>query len=158
MVAFSILLLSASLAQSASRLEEEGLQWLQRLASQGYGAAGMRVVRLEYLEPCTLSIYLPDSVGAGFFMGIGGDEILDLYLEADGAGWILRDTLPDDFPVIRITAGQSSTARFAVLCAMDMLHDATADSALFMYALERVDLQPSTGDVPPAQAEIGGVQ
>lgn len=145
-------------AVQGGALEEEGLAWLQRLSSQGYPVVSMRTVPLNFLEPCTLSIYLPDTAGAGFFLGMGGPDVLDLSLTLVGEGWALRDTLPDDVPILRASAEQSSSVRFAVLCAMDMLRDATADSALFMYALERVDLQPSTGDVPPAQVENGGVQ
>lgn len=153
-----MLLLAVSTAMAAEPLGEEGLQWLDRLSSQGYDVINMRTLPLEYLEPCTVSIYLPDTVGAGFFIALGSSNILDLYMEVDGAGWVIRDSLPDDCPVLRVTAGQSSSARFAVLRAVDMLYDAVADSAVFMYALERVDLQASTGDVPPAQVEYGGVQ
>jgi hypothetical protein len=141
----------------AGTLQEDGLELLQRLSAQGYSVTAMRTVQLVYLQPCTLPVYLPDTVGGGFFIGMGGDDVLDLYMEASGGrGWVLRDSLPDDLPILELTPALASDAQYAIITATDMLRDVIADSALFMYALERVDLQPSTGDVSPAQVENGG--
>jgi|WetSurMetagenome_2_1015567.scaffolds.fasta_scaffold02311_8 hypothetical protein len=140
----------------ASSLVDEGTVLLQRLASQGYPAVFLAKVPVDYLRPCTLQVYLPGTAGGGFFIGMGGTEVLDLALTLEGPDWVLAESSPDDLPVLRVTAEQSSTVIRAILLAGDMLHESVSDSALFMYALERVDRPGPTGDVPEEQAEDGG--
>lgn len=131
--------LAATVCIAFSPLEEEGLQFLQRLSSMGYEAVAMRTLELRMLDPCTLQIYAPGNTGGGFLVGMGGRDVLDLRLRVEGDGWALEDTLPDDLPVIELDARQARTIRRVILTVMDMLRSTPSDSVLFMYALAPVD-------------------
>ncbi len=119
---------------------------LQRLSSLGYEAIAMRTLEMGLLDPCTLWLYAPGNTGGGFLIGMGGSDVLDLRLRAEGDGWFLEDTMPDDLPVIELDAWQARTLRRVILTVTDMLRSAPSDSALFMYALAPVDPDAAAGD------------
>lgn len=138
--------IAAAACLAFTPLEEEGLQFLQRLSSLGYEAVAMRTLDLGLLDPCTLQVYTPGNTGGGFLIGMGGGDVLDLRLRAEGDGWALEDTLMDDLPVIELDARQVSTLRRVILTVTDMLRSAPSDSALFMYAFAPVDPGAAAGD------------
>jgi hypothetical protein len=144
-----------SVAPAAADLMDSGAELIQRLVAQGYESVLMKPVILEMLQPCTLSVYTPWNSGGGFFVGVGGRHVLDLYLRVEGDSWMIEDTLPDDLPVIELSAGEVHEVRRVILEAMDMTGGATTDSALFFYALSQVDLLPAGGDLPAGQEQTG---
>ncbi len=136
-----LLLASAATGPEGGELRREAEDFLGTLAARGYTGTALEVVELYLLEPCTLAVYPPDSTGGGFFVGMGGNNVLDLELSVCGDGWVLTDTMPDDLPVIELGPGEAAEARLAVLRATDMTRGALSDSAALLWALEPVDLE-----------------
>jgi hypothetical protein len=130
----------AAVASCATLWSEAG-ELLDILQSQGYRIGGITEVEVSYLQPCTLYTsrsFLADSRG-GFLIAMGGNHILDLELELQGYGWTLRDTLPDDMPVIEVDSSHIATSSLMVLLARDMTHCALQDSVVVVWALLPVD-------------------
>jgi len=133
------LLLAASL--HAGGLRDEALAFLERLSAQGYPGTGMRLEELTLLEPCTLSIYPPAGSPAGFVIGMGGDDVLDLHLRLECGDWSAEDTLPDDLPVLEVDPGGMgmSGSLYAIVCARDMIRGSMADSVAVIWAFAPPD-------------------
>jgi hypothetical protein len=134
----AVLLLAVPLAH-ASSLQAEALAFLSRLSAQGYPGTGMRLLELSLLEPCTLSIYPPAGSPAGFVIGMGGNNMLDMHLRLEGEGWSMDDSLPDDLPVLRVDSGEVSGNIYAIVCARDMIRGRMADSAAVIWAFTPVE-------------------
>ena len=123
-----------------SGLHTEAMSFLDRLRSRGYTAQAIQELELHLLEPCTLRLFLPESLAvAGVFAAMGGTDILDLHLKLEGDGWLVEDTFPDDMPVLKVDSSRISDASFLVVCARDMLRGASTDSAVVLWALKTVD-------------------
>lgn len=134
-----ILLLLASSAL-AGDLRREAEDFLARLSSRGYTMVAMRQLELELMEPCTLRLFPPEGTCAeGYYAGLGGNNILDLYLRLEGEGWFLEDTFPDDVPVLRVDSAALAGGGRLIVCALDMIRGATVDSAVVVWAYEPVD-------------------
>ncbi|MDM7992281.1 MAG: hypothetical protein QUS11_03110 [Candidatus Fermentibacter sp.] len=153
------LLLAAMIAPAAasSDLGAEALVFLDRLASTGYGGIFMAPLEVSILEPCTLDVMMNPLADRGFFMAIGGENVLDLSLVVEGNGWSVSDSFPDDFPVLELDAPLAATVRRMIVCATDMIHNADRDSVVVMYAVSVVDL-PEPADDVPAEQDSTGVQ
>ncbi len=136
-----LLILVVSLASGAGTLWDEAIDLLDILVSQGYYVGGITELEISYLEPCTLGTFtgfLTDKPG-GYLIAMGGNHILDLELELQGAGWSIIDTLPDDFPVLEVDSRQLATASRIILLARDMTHCSLHDSVVVMWVLLPVD-------------------
>jgi len=102
--------------------------------------AAMLELELGLMEPCTLLLFPPEGTcSGGYYAGLGGNNILDLYLRLEGEGWFLEDTFPDDVPVLRVDSTALAEGRRLIVCAMDMIRGATADSAVVVWAYAPVD-------------------
>lgn len=98
------------------------------------------VCSLSLLEPCTVMVYPPlNSSTGGFYAAMGGNNILDLGLRLEGDGWFLEDTMPDDYPVLRLDSVQVSRGRRLIICAYDMIRGFRTDSAAVIWAFSPVD-------------------
>jgi hypothetical protein len=151
--------LAAAAVCSAGGIVEESLDFLNRLASQGYEGVYMTPLEIDLLEPCTLKVLMNPSVGDGFFMALGGDRTLDLMLTVRGDGWEVSDSMPDDFPILELHEPVVATVREMVVLALDMTHNAMRDSVVVMYAVEVVDRVGVADDVPSDQDQDStGVQ
>jgi hypothetical protein len=152
-------LLSVVLASacSAAGVMEEGLRFLNRLASMGYEGVFIMPMEVSILEPCSLKVLMNPYAGDGFFMALGGANVLDLSLSVSGDGWMVVDSFPDDFPVLELTAPRTATVSEMVVCATDMINNADRDSVVVMYAISVVD-RPETADDVPSEQDSTGVQ
>lgn len=136
----SILCLCLALFQATpvdGSLYEDALAFLSTLYSQGWTGCAILPLELSLMEPCTLSMYLPDMAG-GFIIGMGGNDMLDLELEIVGEGFSIRDALPDDFPILEISPLESGRIRYLVITALDMIHGSREEDAVIMWALSPV--------------------
>jgi len=154
-----ILLAAIILAPSCPALEtrDEGLRFLNRLASMGYEGVFIAPIEVGILEPCTLDVLVNPWAGDGFFMALGGDSVLDLSLTVSGQGWSVSDSFPDDFPVLELREPLAATVTRMIVCATDMLYNADHDSVAVMYAVSVVD-RPEASDGVPAEQDSTGVQ
>lgn len=135
-----LLILVALLAVSGSTLSEEAGAFMERLAAQGFPGTGIVLMELKLLEPCTLAIYPPAGSPAGFVIGMGGNNLLDLYLRLEGDGWVLEDSLPDDLPVLKVDSSMiAGSIMYVTVCARDMIRGCMADSAVVIWAFAPVD-------------------
>ena len=87
MVRAVLLILVALLQASGTTLSEEAGAFMDRLAAQGFPGTGIVRMELNLLEPHTLTIYPPEGSPAGFVIGMGGNNLLDLHLRLEGDGW-----------------------------------------------------------------------
>jgi len=126
---------------TAGSLRDEAMEFLGILLSQGYIAAGVQGVEVQYLEPCTLGVSSQLFLGrpGGYLIAMGGNYILDLELELQGEGWSVLDTLPDDLPVFELDSLQIASSRRIILLAADMTHGILQDSVIVIWALLPVD-------------------
>jgi len=126
---------------TAGSLRDEANEFLSILLSQGYIAAGVQGIEVQYLEPCTLGVssQLFRERSGGYLIAMGGNYILDLELELQGEGWSVIDTFPDDLPVFELDSLQIVSSRRIILLAVDMTHGILQDSVIVMWALLPVD-------------------
>lgn len=123
-----------------SSLHSEALSFLERLSSRGYSGTGILDCKLDLLEPCTVMVYPPlNSSTEGFYVALGGNNILNLGLRLEGDGWFLEDTMPDDYPVLCLDSLQVSGGKRLILCAYDMIRGFRSDSAVVVWAFFPVD-------------------
>lgn len=115
-------------------LHEDAITFLVSLYSQGWTGCAIIPLELSLMEPCTLSMYLPEMAG-GFIIGMGGDNMLDLELEIVGTDFSIRDAFPDDFPILEISPLESERVRYLVVTALDMIHGSRCENAYIMWAL-----------------------
>lgn len=134
-----VLLLLSSLSPAARPPGQAGT-FLERLVDSGYEA--VRIVELEarLLEPCTLTVYPRGDVIEAYFAAMGGDHVLDLEMVIHGEGWIARDTLPDDLPIVLLDSTMVSSVRFVELTILDTTHHARSETVSFITAF---DIPPS---------------
>ncbi len=100
----------------------------------------MKGMRLDLMEPCTVSVYPPEGTCSdGYYAALGGNNILDLGLRLEGDGWFLEDSLPDDVPVFRVDSAEIAGGRRLIVCAWDMIRGFRADSAVVIWAFAPVD-------------------
>jgi hypothetical protein len=134
------LLLLLPVAAAEASLHSEALLFLERLSSQGFTGIGILDCSLNLLEPCTLMVYPPlNSSDGGFYAALGGNNILDLGLRLEGDNWFLEDTMPDDYPVIRLDSAQVSEGKLLIVCAFDMIRGFRSDSVAVVWAFSPVD-------------------
>ena len=126
---------------AAGSLRSEAMEFLSILLSQGYIAASVQGVEVQYLDPCTLDVssQLFRGRSGGYLIAMGGNYILDLELELQGEGWSVLDTFPDDLPVFELDSLQIASSRRIILIAADMTHGILRDSVVVMWALLPVD-------------------
>ncbi|NOQ22304.1 MAG: hypothetical protein GQ565_06605 [Candidatus Aegiribacteria sp.] len=135
-----LVILAASIPCAGGTLHSEALSFLERLSSQGYTGTGIIACRLNLLEPCTVMVYPPlNSSTGGFYAALGGNNIFDLGLRLEGKGWFLEDTMPDDYPVLRLDSAQVSGGRRLIICAYDMIRGFKSDSVAVVWAFSPVD-------------------
>ncbi len=133
-------MLFAAIPLAAGTLRSEALSFLERLSSQGYTGTGIICCRLNQLEPCTIMVYPPlNSSTEGFYAALGGNNILDLGLRLEGENWFVEDTLPDDYPVLRLDSAQVSEGKRLIICAYDMIRGFQIDSVAVVWAFTPVD-------------------
>ncbi len=134
------ILLLMTVQSSGSTLHSEGLSLLDRLSSQGYSGTAIYDCILNLLEPCTVMVYPPlNSATGGYVAGLGGNNILDLGLRLEGENWFIEDTMPDDYPVLRLDSVQVSGGIRLIICAYDMIRGARTDSVTVVWAFSPVD-------------------
>lgn len=132
----------ASFSQGVT-LHSEALSFLERLYSRGYTGTGLVELQLELLRPCTISVYPPaNSAYEGFYVGLGGNNILDLGLRLEGEEWFLEDGTMDDCPVLVVDSSEIVQGTKLVVCAEDMIRGARSDSAIVLWAFAPVDRGP----------------
>ncbi len=130
----------AVIPSAGGTLRSEALSFLERLSSQGYTGAGIIGCSLNLLEPCTVMVYSPlNSSTGGFYAALGGNNILDLGLRLEGEDWFVEDTMPDDYPVLRLDSVQVSEGNRLIICAYDMIRGFRSDSASVVWAFSPVD-------------------
>ncbi|MBN2585758.1 MAG: hypothetical protein JXA64_06920 [Candidatus Fermentibacteraceae bacterium] len=121
-------------------LHSEAVSLLERLSSQGYTCVALADMRLDLLEPCTVSVYPPEGTCSdGYYAALGGNNILDLGLRLEGEGWFLEDSLPDDIPVLRVDSAEIAGSRRLIVCAWDMIRGFRTDSTVVIWAFAPVD-------------------
>ncbi len=126
--------------KSGGTLHSEALAFLERLSSQGYTGIGIIECRLNLLEPCTIMVYPPlNSSTGGFYATLGGNNILDLGLRLEGEDWFLEDSMPDDYPVLRLDSAQVSEGKRLIICVYDMIRGFRSDSVAVVWAFSPVD-------------------
>lgn len=124
-------------------LGSEASAILERLYSQGYTGVARAGLLLDLMEPCTLGVYPPEGTCSnGYYLALGGNNILDLGLRLEGEGWFLEDTFPDDVPVIRVDSAAIAGGCRLIVCAEDMIRGCLSDSAVVMWAFAPVDRDP----------------
>lgn len=100
-------------------------------------------LQLNLLEPCTVNVFPPvHSAYEGFYVGLGGNNILDLGLRLEGEEWFLEDGKMDDCPVLVVDSSQIASGKKLVICAEDMIRGARRDSAVVIWAFAPVDRDP----------------
>lgn len=135
-----MLVLAIMVTAAGGTLNSEALALIERLYSQGYTGTGIYRCSLELLESCTLSVYPPeDSISEGFYAGLGGNNILDLGLRLEGRDWFIEDSMPDDYPVLRLDSLQVSQGVRLIITAQDMIRGARRDSVVVIWAFSPVD-------------------
>jgi hypothetical protein len=140
-----IAILGVLIAGSAGggTLGSEAAAILERLYSQGYTGVARAGLILDLMEPCTLGIYPPEETCSdGYYLALGGNNILDLGLRLEGEGWFLEDTFPDDVPVLRVDSAAIAGGYRLIVCAEDMIRGSMSDSAVVMWAYAPVDRDP----------------
>lgn len=135
----SVLCISIATCFGAGSLHSEAQEVLERLMAQGYSGAGIIELKLELMEPCTLSLYPPLGSGGGFYIGLGGNNILDLGLRLCGGDWIVEDSMPDDYPVLRVDSAEVAGGDYLIICASEMIRGFLSDSAIVLWAFSPVD-------------------
>ena len=137
---FLFVILVAAIPSAGGTLHSEALSFLERLSSQGYTGSGIIGRRLNLLEPCTVMVYPPlNSSIEGFYAALGGNNILDLGLRLEGEDWFLEDSMPDDYPVLRLDSVQISDGKRLIICAYDMIRGYRSDSVAVVWAFSPVD-------------------
>lgn len=137
---FLFVILLSAISSAGGTLHSEALAFLERLSSQGYTGIGIIDCRLNLLEPCTIMVYPPlNSSTGGFYAAMGGNNILDLGLRLEGEYWFIEDTLPDDYPVLRLDSAQVSEGKCLIICALDMIRGFRSDSVAVVWAFSPVD-------------------
>lgn len=131
-------LIAASLS-AAESLYSEAVSFLVRLSSQGYTGSGIMDIELPLLVPCTLSVYPPSRTSGGFYIGMGGNNILNLDLRLEGEEWFIEDSMPDDLPVLRLDSTEVAEGNRLIICATDMIRGCRTDSAMVIWAFLPVD-------------------
>jgi hypothetical protein len=125
---------------SAESLRSDAESFLARLRSHDYTCVAVKMLQLQLMEPCTLSLFPPaGACTGGYYAALGGNNILDLDLRLEGSGWWLQDSLPDDIPVLQVDSAQIQDGRRLIVCAMDMLRGARVDSVAVLWAYAPVD-------------------
>lgn len=124
---------------AGANLHSEAESFLARLSSQGYTGRVIAPLELSLLEPCTLSIYPPSRSNGGFFIGLGGNNTLDLGLRLEGEDWFIEDSMPDDIPVLRADSSEVTEANRLIIQALDMIRGCRIDSAMVIWAFSPVD-------------------
>ncbi len=133
-----ICLVAASISASES-LYSEAVSFLVRLSSHGYTGSGIIPLELSLLVPCTLSVYPPSHSAEGFYIGMGGNNILNLGLRLEGEEWFLEDSMPDDLPVLRLDSTEAAKGNRLIICATDMIRGCRMDSVMVIWAFLPVD-------------------
>ena len=123
----------------AESLRSEAISFLMRLSSQGYSGSGIVCLELPLLEPCTLSVYPPSNAAGGFYIGMGGNNILNLGLRLEGEEWYMEDSMPDDLPVLRLDSIKVAEGNRLIVCATDMIRGCRMDSVAVIWAFLPVD-------------------
>lgn len=139
MVRAVLLILVFLLPASGSTLSDEAGAFMERLAAQGFPGTGIVRMELNLLEPYTLTIYPPEGSPAGFVIGMGGNNLLDLHLSLEGDGWVLEDSLLDDLPVLKVDSSMTAGSMYVTVCARDMIRGCMTDSAVVIWAFAPVD-------------------
>ncbi len=129
-----IICLATASIPAAESLYSEAVSFLLRLSSQGYTGSGIMNLELSLLVPCTLSVYPPSRSAGGFYMGMGGNNILNLGLRLEGEDWFIEDSMPDDLPVLRLNPTEVAEGNRLIICATDMIRGCRTDSAVVIWA------------------------
>lgn len=127
-------LITAQALFADDELYEDAFTFLVTLYSQGWTGCAIIPMELSLMEPCTLSMYLPEMSG-GFIIGMGGKDLLDLEIEIVGSDFSIRDDQRDDFPILRISPLESGRVRYLVITALDMIHGSRVEDVVIMWAL-----------------------
>lgn len=135
-----IICLVAASISAAEGLYSEAVSFLVRLSSQGYTGSGIMALELSLLVPCTLFVYPPSHSSGGFYIGMGGNNILNLSLRLEGEEWFKEDSMPDDLPVLRLDSTEVAEGNRLIICATDMIRGSRTDSATVIWAFLPVDL------------------
>ncbi len=134
-----ILCLAAASISAAEGLYSEAVSFLIRLSSQGHTGSGIMALELSLLMPCTMSVYPPSHSAGGFYIGMGGNNTLNLGLRLEGEGWFMEDSMPDDLPVLRLDSTEVAEGNRLIICATDMIRGCRTDSAMVIWAFLPVD-------------------
>ena len=134
-----ILCLVAVSVTIAEGLHSEAVSFLMRLSSQGYTGSGIVCLELSLLVPCTLSVYPPSHSAGGFYIGMGGNNILNLGLRLEGEEWFIEDSMPDDLPVLRLNSIEVAEGNRLIVCVTDMIRGCRIDSVAVIWAFLPVD-------------------
>jgi hypothetical protein len=120
----------------AARPPGQARTLLERLVDSGYEAVRIEELEAQLLQPCTLTVYPRQDVIEAYFVAMGGGHVLDLEMVVHGEGWIARDTLPDDLPILLLDSTMVSSVRFVELTILDTTHQARSDTISFITAFD----------------------